>query len=43
MAHADKGAGWNYSSYELITYCGHDAIAEVLKMKAINIDSSYFA
>lgn len=43
MAYADKGAGWNYSLYELITYCEHDAITEVLKMKADSTDSCYFA
>lgn len=34
MAYADKGAGWNCSFYELISYCEHDAITEVLQMKA---------
>lgn len=34
MAYADKGTGWKYSLDELISYCEHDAITEVLKMKA---------
>lgn len=34
MAYTDKGTGWKYSLDELISYCEHDAITEVLKMKA---------
>lgn len=34
MAYADKGTGWKCSLDELISYCEHDAITEVLKMKA---------
>lgn len=34
MAYADKGSGCNYSLDELISYCQHDAITDVLQMKA---------
>lgn len=34
MAYADKGSAWNYFLDELISYCEHDAITDMLKMKA---------